>query len=222
MSIQSRLEEELVDQYPHRTLNSLENHIDADEILERYLKYQDIDEYKHLDSEFPYQAALGRTADSEGYLILKTQFTYPDAEGVSKDHVKASLTVDNIDRILEENIVDENRILDGAGAELLESRKAAVNGEDLRPQTVHCLVFYDRPVVSATEETEFESQVHRSAAMQSVNEPSLATALIHAGKSSEGEELTGVQIDYWTRTIDGVENEGIDYTELDWEKPADL
>lgn len=221
MSAEPEPVEQLVDQYPHRTRESVETDLEADKILEGYLEHQNTEEYRFLDSEFPYHAALGRTADSEGYIILTSHYTYPDDTGVSQDHTSASITVENIDDILEENIIDDERILDASGAELLEDKKTSTGSrEEIRPETVHCIVFYDRPVVSATEDTEYDSQVHRSAAMQSLSEPSLATALIHAGKNQSGDELTGVQIDYWTRTIDGVAEEGINYTEIDWENPA--
>ena len=222
MSTEPDLVDQLVNNYPHRTLESIETDLSADEILEGYLEYQGTDNYELMESNHPYHAALGWASDSDGYIILTSRYTYPDETGISKDHTRASTTVENVDETLERDIINSDKILDAAGAELLEDKKTKSREEELRPEAVHCVVFYDRPVVSATESTEYENQVHKSAAMQSLNEPSLATALIHTGKNQDGEDLTGVQIDYWTRTIDGLAEDGIDYTEINWENPTEI
>lgn len=212
---------QLLEHYPHRTRESVDNDLDAEEVLFGYLEHQGVEEYDPINSDFPYHAALGRTADSEGHLILTSRYTYPDESGVSQDFTQARITVENLDQVLEENIINEDNILDAAGAELEDDKKTTTpEGRELRPDTVHCVVFYDRPVVSATEQTEYNSQVHEHAAMQSLSEPSIATAIINSGTTPDGGEFAGAQIDYWTRTIDGVTEEGLDYTELNWRNPG--
>lgn len=220
MSAESEAVNRLLDRYPHRTSESVENNLDSEKILEGYLEDQGVEKYDFIDSDFPYHAVLGRTADSEGQIILTSRYTFPDDTGVSQDHTRASLTVENIDTVLEENIIHEEAILSASGADLIESKKISTpKGDELRPETVHCVVFYDKPVVSATEDIDYESQIHQQAAMQSLTEPSIATAIIQSGTKPDGQDYAGIQIDYWTRTIDGVEEEGIDYTELDWKDP---
>jgi hypothetical protein len=71
-------------------------------------------------------------------------------------------------------------------------------------------------VISVTEEKDYETQAHKSAAMEALREPSLATAFIHQGPGSNNKDLADVMIDYWTRSFDGIEEEGFDYTEIDW------
>ncbi|WP_414837360.1 hypothetical protein ACK3SF_03770 [Candidatus Nanosalina sp. VS9-1] len=220
MSAESEPIEQIVDQYPHRTQESVETDLDSKAILSRYLDHQGVNEYDFIESDHPFYAALGRVKDSEGQLVLTSHYTYPDDTDFSQDHTRASLTVEKIDAALEENVIDENSILEASGAEIIDSKKAStLNEDELRPETVHCVVFYDRPVVSAIEDTEYESTVHKQAAMQSLSEPSLATAIIHSGRNSSGDDFAAAQIDYWTRTMDGI-NGGLDYTELNWENPG--
>ena len=221
MSAESDTVEQIVDQYPHRTFQSVENDLDARSTLEGYLAHQNIDQYEFMDSDFPYSAALGRVTDSEGDLHITSHYTYPSGESFEQDNIKASLTVESLDEILEENIIhDEETILDAAGVELKTDKKASISdGGEIRPSTVHCVVFYNRPVVSSTEDIEYEGRVHEQAAMQSFNEPSIATALIHSGQRPSGEDFAGAQVDYWTRTIDGIDG-GLDYGDLNWENPG--
>ena len=223
MSAESETARQLVDHYPHRTLESVETDLDAEAVLDGYLAHQEMDRYEFIGSNFPYAAALGRVTDSEGDLHITSHYTYPSGENFQQDNIKASLTVESLDEILEENIIhDEDTILDAAGVELESDKKAPTSdGGELRPSTVHCVVFYNRPVVSSTEDIEYEGPVHEQAAMQALNEPSIATALIHSGQRPSGEDFAGAQIDYWTRTIDGVDG-GLDYGELDWENPGEL
>lgn len=214
--------EQVAEQYPHRTVETIEGDVDTDEILENYFSHECVEDYSLIESDFPYQAALGRVSDSEGQIVLTSRFTYPSEDGVKKDEVQACIEIDGVAGVLEDKIISPENVLDGAGAELDEERTInTFSGDVFRPETVHCIAFYERPVVSAVEDTGYESAVHEQAAMKSLSEPSLGTAMITTGRKSNGEAFTGAQVDYWTRTIDGL-NGGLDYGKLDWENPGGL
>jgi len=216
MSTDSNPVNQILDQYRHRTRESVKNHLDAEGILEGYLEHQGVDNYKFMESEFPYHASLGRIASSEGEVVLTSHYTYPSGSSFSRDVTRAMVEVEDLDEAMDE-ILDNERVLDGAGAEIQEDLNASTSsGLEVDPSTVHCIVFYDQPVVSAVEDTEYDHPAHQKAAMQSLNEPSIGTAVITAGR-----EKAGAQVDYWTRTVDGVEENGLDYSQLDWENPIE-
>lgn len=222
MSSRDELSVKVAEQYPHRTAEAVASDVDAEGVLENYFSHQEVEDYSLIESDFPYQAALGRISDSEGQLVLTSRFTYPSEKGVKQDEVQACIEIDGVADVLEDKVVSPENVLDGAGAVLEEEKTMSTpSGEEFRPETVHCIAFYERPVVSAVENTEYENSAHRRAAMQSLGENSLGTAMITTGRKSTGEAFTGAQIDYWTRSIDGVDG-GLDYGELNWENPAGL
>lgn len=215
MSTDSDPVSQILNQYQHRTQESVENHLDAEGILEGYLEHQGVDDYNFLESESPYHASLGWITDSNGEVVLTSHYTYPSESGFSRDITRAMAEVENLDDAMEK-ILDNEKTLDGAGVEIQEDLNASTaSGLKVDPSTVHCIVFYDQPVVSAVEGTEYDHPAHQKAAMQSLNEPSIGTAVITAGR-----DKAGAQVDYWTRTADGVEENGLDYSQLDWENPV--
>jgi len=220
MSTGSGVIREIADNYPHRTSKSVEADTDAERILEGYIEQQGVERYSVIDSEFPYQALIGNVTDTEGEVTLTSRYTFPEDSEYRKGNVNATVSVNLIDNMLENDVIRENEsIIDIAGVELDEDKEMSTNsGEKLRVQTVHCIVFYEEPVVSISPDTSFDDRIERMTAREATEEPSLATGIIHSGKKPSGENFAEARIDYWTRTFDGIE-EGLDYSSIDWENP---
>lgn len=221
MSTESRALDDLTEQYPHRTAESIRTDADAEEILDGYMEQQGVEIYSTIDSDFPYQALMGRVTDAEADVTLKSRYTFPDDQSYSKGFIDATVSVHSIEDTLEDNVIPEDRnILDVAGVTVDEDKEMSTPSDNtLRVHSVHCIVFYEEPVVSTTPDTSLGSSIERINAREATSEPSLATALIHSGKKPSGDNFAEARIDYWTKTFDGIDD-GLDYTGIDWENPG--
>lgn len=223
MSSETDIVRMLADDYPHRDAETVREDVEASRILEGYLQFQNVDDYEFIDSDFHYQAALGRLADSEAEMTVTSHFTYPDGESFSLENIRTEIRVDEADKALEQGVISSpDKLIDASGVNVLEDRKAASPGGNVfTPDTLHCVVFYNLPVVAESDETVLENDMARFVAREALNKPSLATALIHSGRDHSGDYFSGMQIDYWTRTVDGIDD-GLDYSSLDWENPGSI
>jgi hypothetical protein len=218
MSVEQDPLELLTDQYHHRNPGENKHDFNAERILEGYLEHQGIENTTSIDSEFPYQAALGRTADLEGEIMMSSRYTFPHGDSYAKASSTTGINVENTDETLEE-IIPGEAVIDASGAEINSAKRSPTpDGGSIDVDSVHCIVFYDEPVMNRQliKQEKFQGLAHKKAAMDSLNEPSVATALVTSGR-----EKAGVQVDYWTRTFDGIDD-GLDYGELDWSNPGEV
>lgn|GEM_PF-1816238 len=218
MSTELGVINDLVEQYTHRTVDSIQADADARDILNGYMDQQGVEQYSDIESDFPYPALLGHVNDTEGDVTLSSHYTFPDDESYSRGRIDCSITANSVDDILEDNVIpSQSRIIDTAGVKLnTDKQMSTPSDESLKVQTVHCLVFYEEPVVTPAPDTSFNGRTERISAREAIEEPSLATALVHSGKNGRGENFAEARIDYWTRTFDGIDD-GLDYTSIDWE-----
>lgn len=222
MSIESKPVDQLLNQYKHRTPESIEEDLNASGTLERYLEQEDVASYEDISAEFPYQALLGWSSDAGAEVTFTAHYTYSVDEKLVADSQGVRVAAGDMEEVIREVLPQEN-VIDIAGVKILEDKKARTpSGSEIHPESLHCVFFYDDPV--PTEDMVAQKRMeggimHRKTVEDAVNEPSLGTALVTTGKTPEGDFKAGMQVDYWTRFIDGV-NEGLDYTELDWENPA--
>lgn len=217
MSSHPDIKDQITSQYPHRTPEDTKDSFNAEKILENYIEYESVQDYSSIDSEFPYHAALGWNSGLDGEVMISSHYTFPTETGYNSASATTGIHVEETDQAIEDIIGSEN-VIDAAGAEI-ESAKETLTpeGDTINVNSVHCIVFYDEPVLNRklVKQEKFQDQAHRKSAMDALNEPSVATAMITSGK-----EKSGVQIDYWTRSFDGIDN-GLNYDELNWDNPGE-
>jgi hypothetical protein len=212
----------LLDQYEHRSPETVEGDLDAPQILDRYLEHEEVDGYHTIESDFPYQALLGRSSDADAEVTFTAHYTYLLENDLVADSRGVRVAAEDMEEVIRE-VLPEEKVIDIAGVEIEEDKRSETpSGDVIQPGSLHCVVFYDEPV--PTEDMMAQGRMegglmHRKTLEEAASEPSLGTALVTTGRTPEGDFKAGMQVDYWTRFIDDLEG-GLDYTELDWENPA--
>lgn len=217
MSSGAELKESFLSSYDHRTPSELETDIDPVRILEGYLNSHGVEDYSHIESDFPYHAVLGRLSDTPGEALSMIHFDYWNGEELAPKGLGQISRSDKLgDHI--ESMLPENDVLYTAG--VIPEENMTLNtptGLSLKPESVHCMVFYQEPDVEPVDlraRMDFESLNHKKSAMDAVKGRKIGTAIIHSG-----EEISGAQVDYWTRSLD---QQTGDYGEIEWGDPDDL
>jgi hypothetical protein len=222
MSSEPEAVNRLLNQYEHRSPDNVESDLETREILETYLEHEGVEEYSFIGSEFPYQALLGRSSDADSEVTFTAHYTYLLEDELIADSRGVRVGAEDMEEVVRE-VLPENKVIDVAGVDIEEDKRAETPlGEEIRPGSLHCVVFYDEPV--PTEDMLAQGRMegglmHQKTVEEAASEPSLGTALVTTGRTPGGDFKAGMQVDYWTRFIDGVED-GLDYTDLDWENPA--
>ncbi|MFB6242119.1 MAG: hypothetical protein ABEJ36_04970 [Candidatus Nanosalina sp.] len=217
MSTEADPASQLLDQYQHRSRETLESDLDAQAILEGYVKQHGITDCSEIDSSMPYHAALGRVNDANAEILAITHYLQPveeDTRHRATGHLNETM---DLATALEEQVPEEAE-LETAGIEVEDgSSLRSASGDKIYPESIHCMVFYDEPDMNAMElkhRMDFDNLVHKSVALDAVKNPALGTAIVISGR-----EDSAMQVDYWPKPVDA---EIGDYTDLNWGDPSEI
>lgn len=203
--------------YNHRDVSSFESELNPEGILEGYLEHRGIEDYELVESDFPYHAALGSNSEVEGDAVTITHFTYLSDNGQVHRGIGNLNTVNDTSEFIEE-FIPEKSVFEVAGASIGNGYSlTSPNNQGFNPDNVYCFVFYDLPdadPIEAGNRLDFDSQLHKLSALESLKDRSLATGFIASNR-----EHSALQIDYWSRVLDKIIE---DYRDLNWDNPGEF
>lgn len=217
--------DQLIEEYNHRDAETTPEHVEAQEVLDGYLEARGITDYHILDTDHPYQAILGRNGPCSGEIGFNTHYTYELDGELAAGTAGVLLEAEDMGTAIEKTVKPE-KVIEAAGIETeKDTRVRMPSGTEINPSSIHCAVFYDEPV--PTEDMVDWSRLegglmHKRTIEDALGANSLGTAIVMTGYGPSGDHVSGTRIDYWTKFFDGVEDEGVDYTSLDWKDPGKL
>lgn len=206
-------------QYPERDRTTLEQDLDAEELLESFMDQLGVTITDRIDTEQPEEALKGRSSGNFGEFYFNTHFSYLDNDfNVNYRNMPASFPKEDAADVIGK-LVDEKEVVDIAMADAEGSFKME-EGFTNHINDANCIIFYGEPIISPTiPEDPGSNEAYFRQVKEVFNEESIGIAVVMNGQSNQG-YVTAAPVQYPTRTFDGmIPHDDKRYSDLDWGDP---
>ena len=220
MSVEDDPLETISTVYPHR--DPIESDFDAGEILYNFLDQKDVG-YKPIQNLGDgYDTIMAWNDPDWGEIGLKAYFTYCSGDDFDAYQLTENILNDNFQQEISSIIPREpsDRVIDTESVKIKVGEHIGVGMTEaeqrLPVNSAHCITFVDTPAIEKKDvEQKIDDEGMLSAALSAIEEPSFGTAMIFSG-ILDGDDVSAASVDYWTRSYDGIEPEGVDYSSIEW------